>query len=452
MTTKSSIISQDQANACLLAHRLPESAALKAFVKPPGSPPENGWLESLLDRARKEAEARQLGAWGAIDWLLRSHWQFMVDDSGFSEARDAVPYASPEVVAHWLTQWRRPELWLAALSIDQPVEVFPALLKGLLDVDQVVGSELLAVIVKCALQAAYDKADREHREALSIGENMDAASYWSRYEWPVIANSMCESLITIGTPAVEALITEILCDYRHGKIAHDRAVIDETWHLRLAACAPKAVFSGLLLYRVMETNRGEAALEAAALITQLQSEAQSDRARQVFHEYLQIPWETWRWQKLEGHLAGLLANCLRIMPQPVNSWQEAWDQRNPGPHEGWPADLNGRDYKHAAAVHLEHVGILASLDINMEETGKPHIANSSLINAVGDAIHDRLISAAGDYDDSDGLVLQVYWSALGEEAIQESCRRINDFWVHERQWELTPELVRFVPLINSMDS
>lgn len=451
MITKSSIISQDQANACLLAHRLSESAALKAFVKPPGSPPENGWLESLLDRAQKEAEVRQLGAWGAIDWLLRSHWLFMVEDSGFREARDAVPYASPEVVAHWLSQWRRPELWLAALSIDQPVEIFPALLKGLLDVDQVVSSELLAVIVKCALQAAYEKADIEHREVLTTGENMDAASYWARYEWPVIAHSMCKSLIAIGSTAVESLIIEMLCDYRHGTIAHDRVAIDKAWHLRLAAYAPDAVFSGLL-YRVIETTRGEAALEAAALLAQLQSEAQSYRAQQVFHAYLQMPWETWRWQKLEGRLAGLLANCLRVMPQPVDSWQEAWTQRNPGPQEGWPADLNERDYKHAAAVYLEHVGILASLDINMEVTGKPRIANSSLLNAVGNAIHDRLIAAAGAYDDSDGLVLQVYWSVLGEEAIMDSCHQINDLWVYERRWELTPELVRFVPLVNSVGS
>ena len=452
VATEDSIINREQANACLLSHQLSEGEALQLFVRMPGELHGEGWLNSLLNDARKEAEVRRLGAWGTIGWLLRSHSLFWVEDAGFSAARKAVPYASPEILACWLNQWRRPELWLAALGCDQPVEIFPALLRAVLNENQITSSELIAVVVKCALHAAYERADVEYRASLAAGECGDTDQPWHHHEWPTIANSLVEALIVKGCPSVETLITEIMCDYRYGSTGHYREFIDEAWHLCLATHAPEAVLS-MLLHRTEEATRGgEAALEAAALITQLQSEARSDRAWRVFQAYLQMPWETWRWQLTKGRLSGLLASCLKELPQPLKIWRQAWEQRNPGSPEGWPVDLDGRVDRHAAAVHLELIGILASLDMSMGQDGKPGIADSTLLNTVGDAIHSRLVSAAGNYEESDGHVLQVYWRAAVDGAVLVSCQRLNDLWVYERYWELTPDRVRFAPLLENSAS
>lgn len=115
-------------------------------------------------------------------------------------------------------------------------------------------------------------------------------------------------------------------------------------------------------------------------------------------------------------------------------------------------DLDGHVDRHAAAVHLELMGILTSLDISMGQDGKPGIADSTLLSTVGDAIHRRLVSAAGNYEESDGHVLQVYWRAAVDGAALVSCQRLNDLWVYERYWELTPDRVRFAPLLGNSAS
>ncbi len=451
MNPEKQTYSGQEANERLRAHKIPEQALMEALLPLPGPPAKKVTPDQLLAEARRHAGERGLRAWDTIGCFVRFWPGFLVDDEDFNKAREAAHAAAPEVQASWLSQWKRPEIWLAALVESLAPERFPPLLKALFREQACFDPELISAALHCALEAADWQEAHDLQKARASDRNSAPADRWALSKWPAIAEELAEILVNQGKKAGAEIAEDMLTMCNSAPGPPRQSAIAITWHQHLAARVPGEVFSALLKRALSPSMLfAKSALEGASLVAAVHADTRPDMGKRVFQTYTSMPAATWQegltpspLKTQQGILSGLLGVCLRAFAQPAKQWRAAWTEKNPGAPEGWPADIAGWQHRAAACAHLEMVGILASLEDSGQQDNPPAIADHELLSSVWDAVHERLYMAAGGYHGEDASVLNALWAVCGTKSIAESRQRLCDSWINELAENFNPEAVQF---------
>lgn len=425
---------------------------MEALLLPPGPPEKKDTPDEILAKARRHAGERGLGDWDTIGCLVQFWPGFLVDDEDFNKAREAAPAAAPEVQASWLGQWKRPEIWLAALGEGRAPETYPPLLKALFTENACFDPELVSAALYCALEAADRQEAEDLHEARASGKNFPRADRWAICKWPKIAAALAEILINQGKKAGSEIAADMLTVCSSASGPPRQPAIAAAWHEHLAARVPEEVFS-VLLKRALSPSMlfAESALEGAALVAAVHADTRPDMGRRVFQTYRSMPAFTFqRWmhssflKMQQGRLPGLLGVCLRTFCHPADHWRKAWKEKNPGAPEGWPTDIADWQHRAAACAHLEMTGILSCLNDTGNQNNQPAVADSQLLKNVWQAVHERLYTAAGRYQAADTFVLKALWTVYGTASVAESRQCLCDSWINEQAENFSPEAVRFL--------
>lgn len=445
--------SPDDAASLLNGYHAEERGLLDALLLPPDS--LEGSPDTLLEHVRLRACEAGLGAWDAVGWLIRLNRGFIVDDLTFTRCREGAVYAPPVIQASWLKQWRRPEIWLAALDCNRPPDSFPPLLNEVLSGAQSPGAEALAALLHCALESADARQFQEDHHARLQGVQEEAAP-WGVEEWPILAEQMARDLVERGAEIGLALATEMLI---YGHIRRDpprHPVIAQVWNQQLAAQLPNSGFERLLANIAMRGERGgtASALTSAALAAIVPME-DGGRAERVWETYCGIPVSVWQGRKgvpelaedeTEDRLPGLLGACLAQLDSPGARWEDSWLERYPGPPEGWNVDIAEWRASATASAHLELVGLLASLEPPVAAGQIPALRDAELFQRVVHRVHERLYDAASKYVDADLYVLKALWAVGGESLQHRTWKAIPDHWVANALQAYDPDSIRFQSL------
>ena len=442
------------AKACLEAHRCSEQTLLSKMLPPPGVFGESRWFDQLLEGARQSAFRDGMGAWEVIGYLNRRGYGYLVDDESFATARKAAPAACPEVQANWLIQWKRAEVWLAALRDTKSPAAISTLLAQFQAREQTLSEELLAALIWVALEAASTAAFDEERNNQSVERIGTTKNLWVNQAWPCIATCLAENLVR--TEAGENIAVDMLTLCQVARDAPKHSRVRWHWHVALAEQLPERAFNGLI---GRLENRGQAfrfsILEGAALVAVAQLPKRTGWVEKVVNAYSALPLEEWKGRggrqpnsQHSGKPPSLMGACLAAQPLPTDVWKIIWEQSNPGPSDGWPVDFANWDEKRASSVHWEWVGLCACLGLDNSE--KPaQIKNLSLFEAVKDRLHQRLLDAAGEYQEMDSAVLHVLWAIGGERVMERSKSVLSDFWVEQQTWAFRKSSVSIKALKNT---
>jgi hypothetical protein len=213
------------ANERLRAHKIPEQALMETLLPPLGPPAKKVTPDELLAEARRHTGERGLRAWDIIGCLVRFWPGFLVDHEDFNKARETAPAAAPEVQAAWLSQWKRPEVWLAALGESLAPERFPPLLKALFREQACFDPELISAALYCALEAADWQEAQDLQKARASNRNSAPADRWAISKWPAIAEELAEILVNQGKKAGAEIAEDMLTVCNSGLTSDCIAVI-----------------------------------------------------------------------------------------------------------------------------------------------------------------------------------------------------------------------------------
>jgi len=422
----------ESADKALLETTFTEEELLQSFCSPPGVGTE-GWVEKHLSLARASAQQVNLGAWEVIGYLERHGFGYLIDSQSFASAKQLAGKASPSALASWLTQWKRPEIWLAALFGINDLKRLITLVAHVQRLPQPVNEECLAALLWLTLDRANNEVYEQERRINDLKDDEG----WETKVWPDIAENLAVDLLHTSPGQSLAVDMLALGDITRDTPRHHN--VRQCWHDALARHLPNEAFKRLFLKATTESPFRFASLKSLALVATTHPDATPDWAQSVITAFSRLPLKEWRGHghfqfgnREFIHAAHLLGACIASVPEPISEWLELWNASHPGPSDGWPADLEDWQEKRTLTGFIEWAGICASAEPKADPLEKRlPVYNIPLFQEIESRVLHRLSAAAGEYQELDKYVLQLLWLAGGSKAISRTVDTLADCWSAE---------------------